>query len=49
MTAMHSRSASRSPDRPIIAEDETSTLVAPRWTAKLDASGYIHLTREAQQ
>jgi N-methylhydantoinase A len=33
----------------IIAEDETSTLVAPRWTAELDASGYIHLTREAQQ
>jgi N-methylhydantoinase A len=33
----------------IIAEDETSTLVAPRWTAELDASGYIHLTREARQ
>jgi N-methylhydantoinase A len=33
----------------IIAEDETSTLVAPNWTAELDASGYIHLTREARQ
>jgi N-methylhydantoinase A len=33
----------------IIAEDETSTLVAPGWTAKRDSLGYIHLTREARQ
>ncbi|HTU53872.1 MAG TPA: hydantoinase/oxoprolinase family protein [Acetobacteraceae bacterium] len=31
----------------IIAEDETSTLVAPGWTASLDASGYLALLQEA--
>jgi N-methylhydantoinase A len=33
----------------IIAEDETSTLVAPGWTAQRDSLGYIHLTREDRQ
>jgi len=33
----------------IIAEDETSTLVAPGWTAERDSLGYIYLTREARQ
>ena len=32
----------------IIAEDETSTLVAPGWTASLDASGYLALSQEAR-
>ena len=31
----------------IIAEDETSTLVGPGWTATIDGLGYIELTREA--
>jgi N-methylhydantoinase A len=30
----------------IIAEDETSTLVGPGWTAAIDSHGYIELTRE---
>jgi N-methylhydantoinase A len=30
----------------IIAEDETSTLVAPGWTARLDGFGYIVMARE---
>jgi N-methylhydantoinase A/oxoprolinase/acetone carboxylase beta subunit len=30
----------------IIAEDETSTLVAPGWTARIDAFGYIAIARE---
>jgi N-methylhydantoinase A len=30
----------------IIAEDETSTLVAPGWTAWIDAFGYIAIARE---
>ncbi|WP_144182857.1 hydantoinase/oxoprolinase family protein [Elioraea rosea] len=29
----------------IIAEDETSTLVGPGWTARIDGMGYIRLTR----
>ena len=29
----------------IIAEDETSTLVGPGWTARVDGMGYIRLTR----
>ncbi len=29
----------------IVAEDETSTLVGPDWTARIDARGYIDLTR----
>jgi N-methylhydantoinase A len=29
----------------IIAEDETSTLVGPGWTARIDARGYIELLR----
>jgi len=29
----------------IIAEDETSTLVGPGWSAKIDGRGYIDLTR----
>jgi N-methylhydantoinase A len=29
----------------IIAEDETSTLIGPGWTARIDARGYIDLTR----
>ena len=31
----------------IIAEDETSTLVGPGWTATIDGFGYVELTREA--
>jgi N-methylhydantoinase A len=31
----------------IVAEDETSTLVAPGWNASLDGSGYLTLSREA--
>ncbi len=31
----------------IIAEDETSTLVAPGWTAALDGAGYLALSQEA--
>jgi N-methylhydantoinase A len=31
----------------IIAEDETSTLVGPGWTARITAPGYIAMTREA--
>ncbi|HET9019158.1 MAG TPA: hydantoinase/oxoprolinase family protein, partial [Acetobacteraceae bacterium] len=30
----------------IVAEDETSTLVGPAWTARITAHGYIELTRE---
>ncbi len=30
----------------IIAEDETSTLVAPGWTARIDGFGYIAMARE---
>ncbi len=30
----------------IIAEDETSTLVAPSWTARIDGFGYIAMARE---
>jgi N-methylhydantoinase A len=29
----------------IIAEDETSTLVGPGWSARIDGLGYIRLTR----
>ncbi len=29
----------------IVAEDETSTLVGPGWTARIDGRGYIDLTR----
>jgi N-methylhydantoinase A len=32
----------------IIAEDETSTLVGPGWTASVNAHGYIELVREAR-
>jgi N-methylhydantoinase A len=32
----------------IIAEDETSTLVGPGWSARINARGYIELMREAQ-
>ena len=31
----------------IVAEDETSTLVGPAWTARITAQHYIELTREA--
>ena len=31
----------------IIAEDETSTLVGPGWTATLDPRGYLDLRRDA--
>ncbi len=31
----------------IIAEDETSTLVGPGWTASINGFGYIELTRGA--
>ncbi|HUC16320.1 MAG TPA: hydantoinase/oxoprolinase family protein [Acetobacteraceae bacterium] len=31
----------------IIAEDETSTLVGPGWTASLDGAGYLALVQEA--
>jgi len=31
----------------IIAEDETSTLLGPGWTARVDAMGYIRLSRGA--
>ena len=30
----------------IVAEDETSTLVGPGWTATVNALGYIELVRE---
>jgi len=30
----------------IIAEDETSTLVGPNWTARITAQSYIEMTRE---
>jgi N-methylhydantoinase A len=36
------------PGPAIIAEDETSTLVGPGWTATIDASGYIDLRRESK-
>jgi len=29
----------------IVAEDETSTLVGPGWTAAVDGLGYLHLRR----
>jgi N-methylhydantoinase A len=32
----------------IIAEDETSTLVGPGWSARINTRGYIELMREAQ-
>ncbi len=32
----------------IIAEDETSTLVGPGWSASINALGYIELFREAR-
>jgi len=35
------------PGPAIIAEDETSTLVAPGWTATPDERGYLHLRRIA--
>ena len=31
----------------IIAEDETSTLVGPAWSALIDGHGYIELMRDA--
>ena len=31
----------------IIAEDETSTLVGPAWTATVDRHGYLDLRRTA--
>ena len=31
----------------IIAEDETSTLVGPGWTATVDSRGYLDLRRNA--
>lgn len=31
----------------IVAEDETSTLVGPGWSATVNGLGYIELTREA--
>ena len=31
----------------IVAEDETSTLVGPGWTATVDARGYLDLRRGA--
>ena len=30
----------------VIAEDETSTLVGPGWTASVNGHGYIELVRE---
>jgi len=35
------------PGPAIIAEDETSTLVGPGWTATVDARGYLDLRRDA--
>jgi N-methylhydantoinase A len=32
----------------IIAEDETSTLVGPGWSATVNGLGYLELTRELQ-
>ena len=32
--------------RSIIAEDETSTLVCPGWSATINGLGYIELTQE---
>ena len=31
----------------IVAEDETSTLIGPGWTARLNSLGYIEMTKEA--
>jgi N-methylhydantoinase A len=31
----------------IVAEDETSTLVGPGWTARIERHGYIEMTRES--
>jgi N-methylhydantoinase A len=31
----------------IVAEDETSTLVAPGWLASVNGLGYIEMVREA--
>mgnify|MGYP002780343786 FL=1 len=33
----------------IVAEDETSTLVGPGWTCRMDGLGYLELTRENSQ
>ena len=38
----------RVPGPAIIAEDETSTLVGPGWSAEVDRFGYIELPREAR-
>jgi N-methylhydantoinase A len=43
-TALAPGAALRGPA--IIAEDETSTLVGPNWGARIDAHGYIELSRE---
>ncbi len=40
------RAGSRIAGPAIIAEDETSTLVGPGWTAALDGAGYLALTQE---
>jgi N-methylhydantoinase A len=34
------------PGPAIIAEDETSTLVGPGWSARIEAHGYIEMTRK---
>ena len=47
--AIHDRSelqpGSRISGPAIVAEDETSTLVGPGWSASVNARGYIELTR----
>jgi N-methylhydantoinase A len=35
------------PGPAIIAEDETSTLVGPGWSARIEAHGYIEMTRKS--
>jgi N-methylhydantoinase A len=49
--AIHDRTAlapgARVAGPAIVAEDETSTLVGPGWTASIDARGYIAMVREA--
>ena len=49
---VHERAAlahgARVPGPAIIAEDETSTLVGPGWSAEVDRFGYIEMRREAR-
>jgi ferredoxin len=35
------------PVEAIVAEDETSTLIGPGWTASLNGLGYIEMVRES--